>query len=118
MANQSKKKDKGTRNPERRNGKAWKKDKGQPKAVTKTPERAEKDAVIRAQRELRRQANVSRRAAERAAEAAKTAEKQAQKKAAIDSLAQVAAIAAKDRAATEMYFYEAREFVKAILPVM
>jgi len=63
---QSKKTSSGTRNPDRPNGKAWKKNKFKPKRV-RTPERQEKDLMIRMAREKRRQEGMARHAAEKAA---------------------------------------------------
>ena len=58
---QGKKQNKGTRNPDRRNGKAWKKGKdARPKA--KTPERQLKDSFIREGRLRRYEDNKTRRA--------------------------------------------------------
>lgn len=64
---QSKKTSSGTRNPDRPNGKAWKKNKNKPKRV-RTPERQEKDFMIRMAREKRRQEGMARHAAEKEAE--------------------------------------------------
>lgn len=56
------------RNPDRRNGKAWKKNAGD-KARVRTPERQLKDAQIKAARQNRMLANIERREAEAAAAA-------------------------------------------------
>lgn len=77
-SNQSKKSTsaKGGENKDRNNGKAWKKDKFKPKRV-RTPERQEKNFVIRMAREKRRQEGMARHAAEMAAiEEARKAEAQ------------------------------------------
>lgn len=55
---QSKKATSGTRNPDRPNGKAWKKPK---KEKTRTIQREEKDFLIRLGRKLKKQANQDRR---------------------------------------------------------
>lgn len=82
MAQQGKKKDKGTRNSDRRNGKAWKKNPGLSQKRTRTPERQEKDLHILELREHRRISNKARRELEKqlAEElAAQVAEEVAQK---------------------------------------
>jgi hypothetical protein len=80
MAKQKGKSSGGTKNPERRNGKAWKKPKT-PKV--KSHERELKDFAIRMERERRKQKNIARREAEAAAQAEIEARKAAEKAAAM-----------------------------------
>lgn len=68
MASAPKKKSASTgRNSDRRNGKAWKKDKFKP-AKAKTPERQLKDAMVREARHRRKEANIAVRAEKARAE--------------------------------------------------
>lgn len=81
MASAPKKKSASTgRNPDRRNGKAFKKQKETPVKI-RTPEREEKDFLIRMEREKRRQQAVARHAAEMAAKADIEASRMGQKQA-------------------------------------
>lgn len=62
MANQAKKNNAGNRNPDRKNGKAWKKNPAKPRVRTES--RQEKDALIRQERAVKRQEGMVRHAAE------------------------------------------------------